>query len=395
MNTHADRYLFPKKSELKVIDINDITVELPDLKNTFESKASVIASWLAAWIETDLKAGKIHLNDIIPSKSQFAYLLGVSIGTIQNAIRIVEDMGYVESKQCIGTLVSDCKKQTASIRKLTSKRELAVEAIKSYILTDGFKPGSHLPSTRTIATIIGFTTNTTKLALDVLTAQNILIHKFKSSKEASWIVKSTDFEVTRTSIQQSSETLVDMVVKDLENYISKNLKVGDRIPAHGELATSLKASIKTIHDALQVLIGRGILLARRGRYGTSVVRIPNNSESSLNSKLETSIFASAQDTAFYHYEKTQNHIKKMIAQEYQIGDKLPSISQLAAKLDLSPNTIRKAFHNLADEGYLVFSRGRYGGTFIIDIPEVEAQTFKWLAVNPTYAKEYHGVEVNN
>ena len=78
----------------------------------------------------------------------------------------------------------------------------------------------------------------------------------------------------------------------------------------------------------------------------------------------------------------------MIANEYNIGDKLPSIMELSNMLDLSPNTIRKAFHNLAKEGYLVFSRGRYGGTFVIDIPEIEAQTFKWLAVNPQYAKEY-------
>ena len=100
------------------------------------------------------------------------------------------------------------------------------------------------------------------------------------------------------------------------------------------------------------------------------------------------MFASAQETAFYHYEKTQNHLKKMIAQDYEIGDKLPSILELSKSLDLSPNTIRKAFHNLAKEGYLVFSRGRYGGTFVIDIPEIESQTFKWLAVNPAFAKEY-------
>jgi hypothetical protein len=36
----------------------------------------------------------------------------------------------------------------------------------------------------------------------------------------------------------------------------------------------------------------------------------------------------------------------------------------------------------------VFSRGRYGGTFIIDMPEVENHSFKWLAVNPQYAHEY-------
>ena len=78
----------------------------------------------------------------------------------------------------------------------------------------------------------------------------------------------------------------------------------------------------------------------------------------------------------------------MIANDYDIGEKLPSIKELSKQLDLSPNTIRKAFHNLAQEGYLVFSRGRYGGTFVIDIPDIETpQAFKWLAVNPQYVKE--------
>ena len=184
-----------------------------------------------------------------------------------------------------------------------------------------------------------------------------------------------------------------MVVKDLENYITKNLKVGDKMPSHKELSIQLKASLKTVHDALKVLIDRGVLLARRGRYGTSVVRVPNAPVSSL--KPETSIFAPAKDAAFYHYEKTQNYIKKMIASDYEVGDKLPSIAELAKKLDLSSNTIRKSFHNLAKEGYLVFSRGRYGGTFVIDIPEVESQTFKWLAVNPQYAKEYSELQSEN
>lgn len=85
----------------------------------------------------------------------------------------------------------------------------------------------------------------------------------------------------------------------------------------------------------------------------------------------------------------------MIAENYEIGDKLPSIKELSASLDLSPNTIRKAFHNLSREGYLVFSRGRYGGTFVIDIPEVESQTFKWLAVNQQYAKEYSSQITDN
>ena len=69
--------------------------------------------------------------------------------------------------------------------------------------------------------------------------------------------------------------------------------------------------------------------------------------------------------------------------------------QNSQKLDLSSNTIRKSFHNLAKEGYLVFSRGRYGGTFVIDIPEVETQAFKRLAVNPEFAKRISNGKINS
>ena len=183
------------------------------------------------------------------------------------------------------------------------------------------------------------------------------------------------------------KTLVAKVESDLKSYIDANLKPGDKLPAHGELSAILKVSIKTIHDALKTLIEDGILLPRRGRYGTTVLKLPSEQNSGAE-RMETSIFASAQDTAFYYYEKTQNHIKKMISENYEIGSKLPSIEELSKEMDLSPNTIRKAFQNLAKEGYLAFSRGRYGGTFVIDIPETEEETFKWLAVNPQYAQMY-------
>ena len=387
-----DNYMFPRKSDLVKIKISDIAVELPDLKYCDESKSIVIGKWLSEWIKSDLASGKVQVNNIIPSKSEFAYLLGVSVGTMQNAYRYLEDLGFVESKQCIGTMIKDYNNSESTVRKLTSKRDLAVDAIKRYIKTGGFKVGSQLPSSSTVATIIGFAANTTRLALETLATQNILCHRFKNARDCGWSVITLDFDIKTGVVSQASETLVDMVVKDLEDYINNNLKIGDKMPAHGELSKLLKASLKTVHDALAVLIDRGILLARRGRYGTSVIKMPNGQISTL--KPETSIFAPARDTAFYHYEKTQNHIKRMIADEYEIGDKLPSIMELSKRLDLSPNTIRKAFHNLAKEGFLVFSRGRYGGTFVIDIPEIEAQTFKWLAVNPQFAKQYQEMETN-
>lgn len=381
-----DNFILPQKSGLKQIKVSDISVELPDLKIISESKAIAIANWLMKWIKKDLESGNINVNDLLPSKPELAYLLGVSIGTIQNSLRYIEDLGYVESKQCIGTLVKDPENSQPTLRKLTSKREIAITEIKKFIVSHKFKISQPLPSSRIISKEIGCSANTTRLALEYLGTTGIIEHKFKNASESGWILKSKNFEIEDIDGNLKNKTLVKKVENDIKDYITENLNLGDRIPPHGELSSILKVSVKTIHDALKSLINEGILLARRGRYGTTVIKMPYDRNVAI--KKETSIFAPAQDTAFYYYEKTQNHIKNMIAEKYQIGSKLPSIIELSKELDLSPNTIRKAFHNLAKEGYLAFSRGRYGGTFVIDIPETDEQTFKWLAVNPKYAEVY-------
>lgn len=381
-------FILLDKAALRRLSINDISIPLPDLKNIFESKAVVISNWLVDWIETDFKAGRIQETDLIPQKAELAYHLGVSIGTMQNAFRYVEDKGYVESKQCIGTMIRNWKKPASAVRKLTSKRDICVDLIKKYILEKKIKIGQKLVSSRVLSAAIGASPNTTRLALENLCSMGILERNSASANEANWVLKNNHFSSPKSKLDISDNvTLVEKVEKDLENYISKKLKVGDRLPVHEELSAELKVSIKTIHDALKTLIKNGILLPRRGRYGTTIIKMPN--ESALSPRKETSIFASAQDTAFYNYEKTQNHIKALIADNYEVGSKLPSIMNLSKELDLSPNTIRKALNNLSKEGYLRFLRGRYGGTFVIDIPETAAQSFKWLAVNPQYVAVYN------
>ena len=58
---------------------------------------------------------------------------------------------------------------------------------------------------------------------------------------------------------------------------------------------------------------------------------------------------------------------------------------LSERFDVSSNTIRKALQNLSKQGYVNFQRGRYGGTFVSDIPEQEGnEAFRWLAVSPQY-----------
>lgn len=358
-----------KKSNLKQIKIDEISTNLPNLKNIGESKVSAVTKWLVNTIETN---ANVKPGFLLPSKPEIAYLLGVSIGTIQNSLRAVEDLGYVESKQCIGTMVRDRDLSDKNFRKLTSKRETAINSIKKYILEKNLKIGQTLPSSRSLAQNIGCSQNTIRQALQHLTSSGIIENSYER------VIKSLDFDVKNSN----NKTLVNKVADDLKNYINGNLKTGDRMPAHDELSQKFRASIKTIHDALKSLMGEGILLARRGRYGTTVIKMPD--DKNVDIKKETSIFASAPEAAFYYYEKTQNNIKKMIAENFEIGAKLPSISELSKQLDLSPNTVRKAVHNLAKEGYLTFSRGRYGGTFVTDIPDEQA--FKWLAVNQGYVQ---------
>lgn len=375
---------FTLKNSLTQASINEFVSELPELKNITESKSSAIGKWLIGKIEAGLQAGNLETGQRLPSKAEFAYRLGVSIGTVQNALKYVEDNGHIEAKPCVGTIIRDKNQPALFSKKSTSKRDIIISQIKNYIKENNFQPGENIASSKHIAQVLNHPINTVRLALENLCTQGILKHNFKNSKDQTgWFLASTDFEPETESLNR--ETLVEKVVKDLKEYISQNYKPGDRISSHAEFSQKLKASMSTIHTAFKVLTDEGILMTRRGQYGTIIMKMPNE-KTNLNMPKETSIFAPAAEAAVYYYEKTQNHIKKIIAQNYSVGDKLPPISEFAKELNLSPNTIRKAFANLAKEGYLTSSRGRYGGTYVLDIPETEVQNFKWLAVNPKYAE---------
>ncbi|WP_341955490.1 GntR family transcriptional regulator [Microbacterium sp. LWH13-1.2] len=48
------------------------------------------------------------------------------------------------------------------------------------------------------------------------------------------------------------------------------------------------------------------------------------------------------------------------------GESLPPERELAASFEVSRDTVREAIRELADAGYLIARRGRYGGTFVAD-----------------------------
>ncbi|MGJ0203724.1 FCD domain-containing protein [Leucobacter sp. gxy201] len=48
------------------------------------------------------------------------------------------------------------------------------------------------------------------------------------------------------------------------------------------------------------------------------------------------------------------------------GQRLPAERDLAGMLKVSRDTVREALSTLADAGYVISRRGRYGGTFVVD-----------------------------
>ena len=377
--------------KFRKIEISELSRRIPNYKKIAESKDIAVYQWLKNWITEGLKNKTLKTNELLPSKSDLAYHLGVSVGTVQNAIRYLEDEGYFESKQRIGTLIKDTSSSDSKFRKLTSKREKVIFELKKLIVDKKYKVGDLLPSGKELSAYLGSSSNTTRLALENLEANGFITTNCTKGLEAKRfvakipVINSDSISGTTNSIE--TETLVNKVETDLKDYINQNYKIGQKLCAHSQLAEKFGVSIKTVHDALKSLIEAGYLSVHRGRYGTVITELPN--KLSAKPRKEDTIFAPAADAAFYNYQKVENHIKNLIRENYNIGDKLPSMEFLAKDFNVSTNTIKKGLQNIYNQGYVRFERGRYGGTFVTDIPEtVNEAAFKWLAVNPEYVKVY-------
>ena len=359
-------YINYKKNKLQRISISEFDKE--ELDRTVDNKTEMISNWISNCIK---KAD--FSNYLLPTKAEFAYALGVSLGTIQNVFKILEDRQEIFLKQRIGAIVRSSD-DTNQIRRQTSKIDISSEKIKEYIMDSELNIGDKLISARKLSLHLNIPLNTIGLAIKKLTSEGIL-----NNNNGEITVNKNSFDLEKRNNQQ---TLVGKVKNDLKKYISNSFKVGEKLPPHITLADKFKVSLKTIHNAIKLLEGEDVLMTRRGSYGTIVTN--PTSHNSKEARMEMSIFAPAKETAYYHYEKVMNRIKKMIVEEYGIGSKLPTIMEFSQMMDLNPNTIRKALNQLSKEGILRFARGRYGGIYVMDIPTIEENAFQWLAIDSDY-----------
>lgn len=322
----------------------------------YENKVEKITKWLINWITLSLECGKIKPYDFLPPKGDLAFHIGVSQGTIQNVFRKIEDAGYIESKQRIGSYIK-AKNTNIKNEKLTSKRDFTIELLKKYI-KDNYNIDEKFESCRNLSKIFNISSSTITIAMKHLETLGILTKKTKF-----YYISNLNFHIK--NIEQ--KTLAEKIAQKIEKYISENLQDGDKLPTNKEFKKMFKTSLKTIHNAIKILNKKGILYTRRGYYGTIVLGKVTHQEE-------------------YFYEKIEQKLKNLIS-NCEIGNKLPSIRELAKTYNTSEKTIKKALDNLSDDGYIAFSRGRYGGTFVTDIPQKSNEAYKWLAISNNYIQE--------
>ena len=86
-------YVTYKKNELRHLKVSDMNMSIPNLQNS--NKTETIANLIMKSIDAALKTNVAKIGDLLPKKSDLAYYLGVSLGTIQNVLKILEDKEYI------------------------------------------------------------------------------------------------------------------------------------------------------------------------------------------------------------------------------------------------------------------------------------------------------------
>jgi DNA-binding GntR family transcriptional regulator len=169
------------------------------------------------------------------------------------------------------------------------------------------------------------------------------------------------------------------LIEKIENYLEKTYKEGEKILPNKAIAGMFEVSVKTINDVMKNLTSRKLILPRRGKYGTIYLGTNKNNKKSFVSSERKKI--NPVQNYKYIWQKTLEHLKKYIVQNYEQGDKLVPIRELAGILNVSPNTIRRALAEMTKNGLLITKPGKSGGIFIVEMPEMK-DSYQWLAINP-------------
>lgn len=368
---------------MKHLSTDDIKISKPDFDASKKvPKGQLVTQWLIEWVKHSLEFGIADIGDFIPTKEELAKFLDVSCATVQNSIRQVRDMGYFLSKQSIGTCIADFYSKDIKEHDDLCHSSITECKIKKIVLDDEIEIDKPIPSIQDLAFRTNISQNTIRFTLVNLAQKGYLekIH-LKGNKHA-WIYRKK-FELSKeefqNGIQDENFTLTHQLVEKIQKYIEKTYKQGEKILPNLAFSRMFGVSIKTVNDAMKILNARKIVLSRRGRYGTVYLGGHSAKKDFISS--ERKKLNSGQNYV-YSWQQALTHLKKYIVENYETGDKIAPIRELALILNVSPNTIRRALADLFQSGHLVSQRGKTGGIFIMEMPQIEGDSYRWLALNP-------------
>ncbi len=374
---------------MKHLTLDDIKIPKPDFESSNIPKGQMISLWLIDWVKHSLEYGIADIGDFIPSKQDFAAYLDVSTATMQNSIRYVKNLGYFSSKQSTGTTIADfySKNLNPENENITLYRGTIAECkIKKIVLDYNVAINSPIPTIPELSRICDISQNTIRFALSNLALSGYLEKVHAKGNKYTWIYKK-EFKLSKKElscgIQDENFTLKHQLVEKIQNYLDRTYKNGDKILSNKALSRMFEVSIKTVNDAMKTLASKKIILPRRGQYGTIYLGLNKNPKKDFISQERKKIGLSQEYK--YSWQKALEHLKKHIVQNYEQGDKLAPIRELASILNVSPNTIRRALKPMLQNGLLISKAGKSGGIFIIEMPEVK-DSYQWLAINPDAVK---------
>lgn len=369
---------------MKKISIQEALNIKPDYSKT--SKEEIVLDWLLRFREYLLENKIATMGDLIPSKKDISKLLKISTGTIQNAIKYAEDKGFFKSKQCIGTIISNPNDMEDEI-KMFSKKDRALIEIKKFLIKHKYDENEIIPPITELSSEIKTSTNTLRLALYELIEKGIL--RKEVYKKNSILILNSKVKLTEKEKSYSGEiknkNLVKILKEDIKKFLQKNYKTGDKIPSNMHFAKMYNVSIRTVNSAIKELNKDKVILSRRGNYGSIFLNT-----SIKEAKSEKSMFMSSpqkkgelKNSYNYKWETVLENIQSYILKNHEAGDKIPSMKDFAQKLNTSVTTVKRAIHELSVQGVLYAQKGKYGGLFIIEMPQAE-DSYRWLAINPNY-----------
>ncbi len=372
---------------MKQITLEDIKIPKPNFAASKTPKGQLISSWLIDLIKHLLECGLADVGDFLPTKEEFAKYLDVSSATMQISIRQVKNLGYLNSKQSIGTYIADFYSNDIKQDDCLCHSSVASCKIKKIIIDEKIRLNFPILSISELAKRTNISQNTIRFALEDLAQKGYLQKKQLRGNKYTWIYKK-EFFLTKDELMHGVNdencTLTHQLVEKIKKYIERTYKIGDKIMPNLAFSNMFDVSVKTVNDAMKILNSRKIILSRRGKYGTIYLGGEKTDKMSFVSSEKKKM--NLPQNYSYSWQKALHHLKKYIVENYEVGDKIPPIRELATILNVSPNTIRRALESLFQGGFLVSQRGKLGGIFLIDMPQSDEEAYRWLALNPDVIK---------